>query len=107
DDMSKIFETNGLGEAKRFVDAARNSSLIHDVDPAAKDLEGYLFPETYAVPRKIDAPKLVHQMVAGFEHTLTPELREAAAKRQLSVRQLVTLASIVEKETAKAEERPL
>jgi UPF0755 protein len=107
DDMSKIFETHGLGTAASFVEAARDPSAIHGIDPAAKDLEGYLFPETYAVPRKIDAPKLVRQMTTGFEHALTPELREAAAKRQLTIRQLVTLASIVEKETAKAEERPL
>jgi UPF0755 protein len=107
DDMSKIFETHGLGAASSFVEAARDPAPIRDIDATAKDLEGYLFPETYAVPRKIDAPKLVHQMAAGFEHALTPELREAAAKRQLTVRQLVTLASIVEKETAKAEERPL
>jgi UPF0755 protein len=46
-------------------------------------------------------------MVAGFEHALSPEIRAAAAARHLSIRQLVTLASIVEKETARAEERPV
>ncbi len=46
-------------------------------------------------------------MVARFEKVFTPELRQAAAARTLTVRQAVTLASIVEKETAKAEERPL
>jgi UPF0755 protein len=107
DEMSKIFEAHGLGTAASFVQAARDPSPVKDLDPSAKDLEGYLFPETYAVPRKTDAAKLVRQMVAGFEHALTPETRAAAAERQLTVRQLVTLASIVEKETAKAEERPL
>jgi UPF0755 protein len=106
-EMSKIFESHRLGPASAFVDAARQPAAIHDVDPAARDLEGYLFPETYAIPRKIDASKLVTQMVSAFERALTPQMREAAAARQLTVRQLVTLASIVEKETAKAEERPL
>jgi UPF0755 protein len=46
-------------------------------------------------------------MVARFEQSLTPETRQLAASRGLSVRELVTLASLVEKETAKAEERPL
>ena len=106
-DMSKIFESHGLGTAASFVQAAHDPSLIHDLDPGAKDLEGYLFPEMYAVPRRTDAAKLVRTMVARFEKILTPELRQAAAARNLSVRQVVTLASIVEKETAKADERPL
>jgi Predicted periplasmic solute-binding protein len=54
-EMSKIFESHGLGTAAAFVQAAHDPSLIHDLDPAANDLEGYLFPETYAVPRRTDA----------------------------------------------------
>lgn len=106
-EMAKIFESHGLGPASTFLSAARDTSMIQHLDPAAKDLEGYLFPETYAVPRKTDAAKLVRLMVERFERVFTPQLREAASARQLSVRQAVTLASIVEKETAKAEERPL
>jgi UPF0755 protein len=106
-EMAKIYETHGLGPAKAFVDAARDAAVIHDLDPAAPDLEGYLFPETYALPRKSDASALVKQMVGGFRRALTPEVRDAAAARSLSVRQLVTLASLVEKETARADERPM
>src|SRR5499427_7337358 len=106
-EMSKIFESHGLGTSATFVHAAQDGSLIHDLDPAARDLEGYLFPETYNVPRHTDAAKLVRMMVARFEKILTPELKQAVAARNLSVRQAVTLASIVEKETAKPEERPL
>ena len=106
-EMAAIFEAHGLGPAAAFKDAARNGSLVHGIDPDAKDLEGYLFPETYALPRRADAAKLVAQMVSRFEHVFTPELREAAAARRLSVRQAVTLASIVEKETGRADERPL
>jgi UPF0755 protein len=106
-EMAKIFESHGLGPAAAFVEAAQDAALIHDLDPAARNLEGYLFPETYAVPRKTDAQKLVRLMVGRFRHVFTQELRDAAAARQLSVRQAVALASIVEKETAKAEERPL
>jgi UPF0755 protein len=106
-DMANIFESHGLGPAASFIQAAKDPSPIHDLDPAAKDLEGYLFPETYSVPRRTDAVKLTRMMVARFEKVLTPELRQAAAARNLTLRQAVTLASIVEKETAKAEERPL
>jgi UPF0755 protein len=106
-EMAKIFESHGLGPASAFLGAAKDVSLIRELDPAAKDLEGYLFPETYVVPRKTDAPRLVRLMVERFAHVFTPESRAAASARQLSVRQAVTLASIVEKETARAEERPL
>jgi UPF0755 protein len=106
-EMAKIFESHGLGQAASFVQAAKDPAPIRDLDPAAKDLEGYLFPETYALPRHTDAAKLVRMMVARFDKVFTPELRQAAAARNLTARQAVTLASIVEKETAKADERPL
>ena len=106
-EMAKIVEAHGLGTAASFVRAAKDPAQIHDLDPAAKDLEGYLFPETYALPRHTDAAKLVRMMVARFEKVFTPELRQAAAARDLTVRQAVTLAAIVEKETANADERPL
>ena len=106
-EMAKIVEAHGLGTAASFVQAAKDPAPIRDLDPAATDLEGYLFPETYALPRRTDAAKLVRLMVAGFEKAFTPELRQAAAARNLTVRQAVTLAAIVEKETAKADERPM
>jgi UPF0755 protein len=106
-EMSKIFEAHGFGAASAFVDAAQDASLILALDPAAHDLEGYLFPDTYAVPRRTDAARLVHAMVERFHKVLSPELRQAAEARGLTVRQLVTLASIVEKETAQPDERPL
>src|SRR5207302_4584821 len=80
---------------------------IRGLDPAARTLEGYLFPETYSVPRHTDAAHLVRLMVERFKHVFTPDLKAAADAWGLSVRQVVTLASIVEKETARAEERPL
>ena len=105
-EMAKIFEANGLGPASAFTDAAKDASPIREIDPAATDLEGYLFPETYALSRHTDAAKLVRLMVARFEHVFTADLRQAAAARRLSIRQAVTLASIVEKETARPDERP-
>ena len=105
--MGALFEAKGFGRRGDFVHAAANPAPVAALDPAARDLEGYLFPDTYALPRQATAAQLVARMVAGFEKVLTPELRARAAARGLDVRQLVTLASIVEKETGKAEERPL
>jgi len=93
-EMSKIFEAKGFGLAQTFVDAGRPH-------------EGHLFPDTYALSRHTDAPKLVKIMSDAFEHALTPEIRAAAMDRGLNEQQLVTLASIVEKETGNPMERPL
>ena len=106
-EVAKIVEGKGLGTAAAFVEAAGDAGLVRAIDPAAKDLEGYLFPETYPLSRHADAPRIVRMMTDAFQQALTPELRAAAEARGLSVRQLVTLASIVEKETGNPAERPV
>ena len=106
-EMAQVFAERQLGEAGDFVAAARDVEMIRTLDPAARDLEGYLFPDTYALPRKTDAPRLVRMMVERFRKAAPEALIARAAASGLTARQLVTLASIVEKETAKAEERPL
>ena len=106
-EMAQVFEEKGFGKAAEFQQAAANVKLIADLDPAARDLEGYLFPETYSLPRDTPAAVVVEQMVMGFKNALTPEMRTAAETDGLSVRQLVTLASLVEKETGAGDERPL
>ena len=106
-EMAALFEAGGFGTAADFLKAARNGGLVDDLDPAAKDLEGYLFPDTYTLPRKTTAAQLVERMVGRFRKALTPEMRSAAQAHGFAVRELVTLASLVEKETGKAEERPI
>jgi UPF0755 protein len=106
-EMAQVFEERGFGTAAEFRKAADNAQLIADLDPAARDLEGYLFPETYSLPRSTPAAEVVAQMVKGFRNALTPETIAAAKAGDLTVRQLVTLASLVEKETGTPAERPL
>jgi UPF0755 protein len=89
-----------------FLEAARDPAPIRDLDPEATDLEGYLFPDTYDVPLAGDpARSLVRRMVRRFREVIAPE-RTRVAKRGLSLREVVILASLVELETAAAEERP-
>jgi UPF0755 protein len=107
-EMALIFEERGFGAAADFERAARNgASQVTDLDPAAKTLEGYLFPETYALPRGTSAEELVSQMVGLFKRLYTDQMKADAAAAGLTTRQVVTLASLVEKETARREERPL
>lgn len=106
-EMAKVFAERGFGSAEEFSRAARNAALIRDLDSAATDLEGYLFPETYALPRNTPATDVVEQMVSLFKRMFDADLRAAATAANLSVREVVTLASLIEKETAQASERPL
>jgi len=106
-EMAKIFEQQKFGPASSFLEAARDPMQIGHFDPGARDLEGYLFPETYSLPPSTPAARLVTLMVDRFEQLFTEEMRQAAEAHGLTTREAVTLASIVEKETAKAEERPL
>ena len=105
--MAALYESKGFGAAADFIAAAKNGALVHEIDPEARDLEGYLFPDTYMLPRNATAEQLIARMVAGFTKALTPDVVAQAGARGLGVRQLVTLASIVEKETGNAAERPL
>jgi UPF0755 protein len=106
-EMAAAFERSGLGTAAEFEQAASDGSLIASLDPDAETLEGYLFPDTYALPRQGGATAAVRAMVSRFRAMFDGDLRARAVAAHLSPRELVTLASIVEKETAAPDERPL
>jgi len=104
--MAEIFEMRGFGPARAFQTAARNTEAVSDLDPAARDLEGYLFPATYALSRTATAEELVAMMVERFR-SVWAEVSGTRALDGMTVRQVMALASLVEKETAAPEERPL
>jgi peptidoglycan lytic transglycosylase G len=104
-EMAQIATSQGL-DAAAFRAAASDVSQIHDLDPEAKDLEGYLFPDTYDLTRRPDAAAvLVKRMVQRFREAMRPEMG-AIASSGFDLRDLVTLASVVERETARPDERP-
>ncbi|HEY2740243.1 MAG TPA: endolytic transglycosylase MltG [Thermoanaerobaculia bacterium] len=97
-----------IGRRDAFLDLMRTPDLIADLDPEAQDLEGYLFPETYSFAPKTDEKIVVATMVktfrARYEHQLKPLLDRRPGR---TLRQIVTLASIVEKEAKASTERPV
>jgi len=99
----------GLGRREVFLDLMRAPRLISDFDPDAPDLEGYLFPETYnfasGTSEREIVEAFVHTFRRRFERDVRPLLANGPPGR--SVRQVVTLASIVEKEAKIPSERPL
>lgn len=106
-EMALIYESRGFGPASAFEAAARDPAPIATLDAAARDLEGYLFPETYLLPRRTPAPELIRQMVERFAAAFPESLRQEAAATGRSIHDIVSLAALVEKETARADERPL
>ena len=106
-EMSKLYESHGIGRARDFVEAARRVERISDLDPDARDLEGYLFPETYSLPKDASASRLIDAMVDRFRAVYGEEMRARTAVQGMNARQVVTLASLIEKETGRAEERPI
>lgn len=105
EEMAELVAPLGVTPAA-FREAAKNVSLIADLDPQAPDLEGYLFPDTYDVTRRPDAAAvLVKRMVQRFREVMAPQLPAVQAGGR-PLRAVVTLASIVETETARPDERP-
>lgn len=106
-EMAGIYESRGMGTSAAFLKAARDTSLIKALDPAAKDLEGYLFPDTYNMPRKMSADALIRQMAQTFVRVYGETVQKDVEASGKSLREVVTLASIVEKEASQRDERPI
>jgi UPF0755 protein len=103
-DIAAAVEQAGLGPASDFLIAARNDLfLIKDVDPDAKSLEGYLFPDTYQFTRINTS----HEIAAAMVHRFRREAQKIGLLGRSDIHSVVTMASIVEKETADPSERPL
>jgi UPF0755 protein len=104
-DIAKAMEDAGLGSAADFVHVAEtHAQLISDLAPGAKSLEGFLFPNTYEFTRTQSLDEMAATMVRQFRQ-VAHEIG-LAANSNSDVHRIVTMASIVEKETAAPEERP-
>lgn len=101
-EIAQAMEAAGLGSRQEFLQAAKaDTVLIHDLDPQATSLEGYLFPDTYQFTRTQTATDMLAVMVHRFRAKVGPlGLRG-------NLHQVVTMASIIEKETALPEERSM
>jgi UPF0755 protein len=97
----------GAGSRDVFLRLMRSPALIADLDPAATDLEGYLYPETYRFRIGTPETEIVATLVKTFRSRFERHVRSLMAGSPASVREVVTLASIVEKEARAAAERPV
>jgi len=108
-DIADAVDQAGLVPHNQFLAAERaDTNLISDLSPKAASLEGFLFPDTYRFPHHITAEKILSTMIARFRKQ-TSQLVTASnlEPRTLSLSQIVTLASLVEKEVNHDSERPM
>jgi UPF0755 protein len=101
-DIAAVVDRLGFLHSRDFLRAARDPALVRDIAPAAPTLEGYLFPSTYRVTRSATVRQLCRMMTGEFRrqwHALSPPA-------EIDVHRVVTMASMVEKETAVEAERP-
>jgi UPF0755 protein len=108
-DIAHDLEAAKYLTADDFLKAAQDPSSIKDLFPEAKTLEGFLFPATYNLPKHAPAQELTGMMVRKFREALANVLPNGSAGSDPapSIASMVTLASLVERETPKPDERPL
>jgi UPF0755 protein len=100
-DIAATVQEQGFAKAADFLKVARNPSMVSDIAPGAPSLEGYLFPSTYKFTRRTSADRIAREMTNHFKRVW-----KQIATPGADVNRTVTLASLVEKETAVPAERP-
>jgi len=101
------FLAAGFGTAEEFIKAFDEPDAISAWDEKARNLEGYLFPETYFLPKSIPAGGIFEKMVSQFKAVFDESWRRRTSELRMSVRDVVTLASLIEKETSLPDEKTL
>jgi peptidoglycan lytic transglycosylase G len=105
--IAGLVSKSGLTDASAFIRSATKSGTARSLGVAADTLEGYLFPDTYHFPRGLHPDEIAGTMLNRFREIFSKEWQERADRMNMSMHQVVTLASIIEKETGAAFERPL
>ncbi|MFO7708900.1 MAG: endolytic transglycosylase MltG [Desulfobacterales bacterium] len=105
--IAEAVEKAGLGSAAEIIASAGDPAVARRHGIEADSMEGYLFPDTYLFPRGVSAETIIAVLHERFRAAFPPEWTRRAADLGFSLHDTVTLASIIEKETGAAAERPL
>lgn len=105
-DIAKLLAEKSIADPQIFLQKVMASDAASKQGLFGSTLEGYLYPDTYEYTKSITEEELIALFVKNYKKILEPKLKENA-RAGFTTYQLLTLASIVEKETGKAEERPL
>ncbi len=106
DQIADALAAKGLADKKRFLELTRDKTLLRQYGISGPTFEGYLFPDTYHFSRGMPTSAVLDTMVKRFKQVVSP-LVDKSQGTGMKFEEVVILASIVEKETGKPEERPL
>ena len=106
-ELSRLLAAEGLARADEVLRVARDGLFLRTLDVRADSLEGYLFPDTYQFVKGMTPEEILARMVARMRERVSPDVLAAAEARDLTLHQLLTLASIIEKEAVDRDEMPL
>ncbi len=110
-DIALYLENKGIASKKDFLDASQKDwsqeyDFLRD-KPKNATLEGYIFPDTYEVYQNQDIQEILKNILSHFDKKLTPELRQEITNRHKSVFQIITMASMIEKEVQTPEDKKI
>lgn len=105
--IAEVLDGQGITDQAEFLRLGRDKDFIRTLDIQAETLEGYLFPDTYRFAKPTKPKEVIQAMVNNLWQVVTPELRERAKQINMTMHEVLTLASVVEKETGVGEERQL
>ncbi|MCK5836588.1 MAG: endolytic transglycosylase MltG, partial [Desulfobacula sp.] len=105
--IADLMETAAFCTNTSFSDLCHDRSFANSLGIRSTTLEGYLFPDTYFFPKHTSCEDIIRTMVGHFNHTFTQKWQTRTKALGFSVHEIVTLASMIEKETGDASERPL
>jgi len=111
--IAQYFEEREIVQKEDFLEIANSSKIfIEDFlylndKPTEEGLEGYLFPDTYSVKRTDNAKDIIKMMLSNFDKKLTPNLREEIEKQNKTIFEIITMASLLEKEVRGKEDKKI
>lgn len=106
-EIGEKFSALGLIGKDEFYRLSKDNDLLKRLDIKAPSIEGYLFPDTYRFPKGIDVVEVIEMMVSRMREKFNDEMLARAFEKGMSENEVLTLASIIEKEAMKDEERPI
>jgi UPF0755 protein len=103
--VAALLAERGIVDEERFIALTGDAGLARSLDVPADRLEGFMFPDTYSWPRGLSEEQILARMVKRYKDVFTPAMAARAREIEMTELEVVTLASIVEKETGASQER--